>query len=84
MIRARLKVSVPNRSVSKSLVQALEPDNMKMARLEIVGRVLRRSVEFRMTFQGKIETFIFTLDDMLQCLQAAKRTLDSIARKNME
>ncbi len=84
MIRAKLKLSLPSRAVSKCLVDAVAPDNMRMPGLKIVGRAESRFAEFRMTFGGRIETFIFTLDDMLQCLQTAKKTLDSIARENME
>ena len=83
MIRARLKVVVSDRSVSRSLVQAVGPDNVSMAGLQIFGRALRRSAEFRMAFDGRVETFILTLDDMLQCLQAAEKTLDRIARGNL-
>jgi len=36
-----------------------------------------------MVCDGKIETFISTLDDMLACLQAAKGTLNRI-NKDME
>lgn len=84
MIRAKLRLSVPNRSISKSLLDAVGPDNTKMPGLNVIGSAKPRVAEFQIIFDGRIETFIFTLDDMLQCLQAAKRTLDKIARENME
>ncbi len=84
MIRAKLKLSVPSSSISKSLVDSVAPDNTKMPGLNVIGRAEPRFAEFRITFDGRIETFIFTLNDMLQCLQAAKRTLDSMPRENME
>jgi hypothetical protein len=84
LIKAKLRVRVPNRISAKSLIHALKPDNFKMAGLTVVGRTKLGYTIFGVEFQGEIETFIFTLDDMLRCLQAAKATLDSIARKELE
>ncbi len=84
MIRARLGLSVSNVRISKSLVQAVAPDNRKLAGLEISGRANPRSVVFNLTYEGRVETFIFTLDDLLRCLQAARETLDTIHRKKLE
>ncbi len=84
MIQARLELRVPNRRLSKSLERALRPDSAKMAGLNIIGRPNQRSVVFDMTFQGRVETFIFTLDDMIRCLQAARETLDTIHREKLE
>ncbi len=84
MIRARLELKVLNRMVSKSLERAVRPDNVNMEGLKVSGGTNQRSVVFNMTFHGRVETFIFTLDDMLRCLQAAKETLDTFQRKKLE
>jgi hypothetical protein len=50
-----------------------------MKGLTVKGEALDRSASFSLEFGGKIETFIFTLDDLLRCLQAAKETLTKIS-----
>ena len=80
MIRAQLKLGVPDNEASKSLVQAVQPDNLAIAGLEVTGTLGRRSVAFSLAYRGRIETFIFTLDDMLRCLQAAKETIESVTK----
>lgn len=83
MIRARLKIATSSKKVSQSLVRAVEPDNLKMKGLRVDGRATPASAEFLMVCDGKIETFISTLDDMLACLLAAKGTLNRL-NKDME
>ncbi len=84
MIRARLALNVANARISKSLVQALEPDNIKMPGLDVSREANQHSAVFKLTYQGKIETFIFTLDDLLGCLHAARETLDTLREKELE
>jgi len=83
MIRARLEIATSSKKVSQSLVKAVEPDNLHMKGLRVDGRATSGSAEFLMVCDGKIETFISTLDDMLACLQAARGTLNRI-NKDME
>ena len=83
MIKARLKIATSSKKVSQSLVRAVKPDNLEMKGLRVDGRATPTSAEFSIVCDGKIETFIFTLDDMLVCLQAARGTLNRITR-NME
>lgn len=84
MIRARVTVRLTNRAISRSLVLAVKPDNLKMEGLSVVGKTNRTGAQFRLAFDGKVETFIFTLDDLLRCIQAAKEALDSISGKRPE
>jgi len=84
MIRARLALNVANARISKSLVQALEPDNIKMPGLDVSREANQYSAVFKLTYEGKIETFIFTLDDLLGCLHAARETLDTLREKELE
>ena len=79
MIRADIKISTPNKATSRSLVASVQPDNLNMKGLIVKGKALDRSASFRLEFDGKIETFIFTLDDLLRCLQAAKETLEKVS-----
>ncbi len=79
MIRAEIKIATPNRATSRLLVESVQPDNLNMKGLKVKGRALDRSASFSLEFGGKIETFIFTLDDLLRCLQAAKETLEKVS-----
>ncbi len=79
MIRANIKISTPNKATSRSLVASVQPDNLNMKGLKVKGKALGYSASFTLEFGGKIETFIFTLDDLLRCLQAAKETLEKVS-----
>ncbi|TMI44691.1 hypothetical protein E6H19_07035 [Candidatus Bathyarchaeota archaeon] len=79
MIRAQIKIPTPNKATSRSLVESVQPDNLKMKGLRVKGKTLGRTASFTLEFGGKIETFIFTLDDLLRCLQAARETLTKVS-----
>jgi hypothetical protein len=83
MIEARLVLAVQNRETARSLIKAIEPDN-KVSHLKIIGSSKAGSLAFRLKFDGGIETFISTVDDMLRCLQAAMETLDTIEKREPE
>ena len=79
MITAQIKISTPNKTTSRSLVASVQPDNLNMKGLIVKGKALDHSASFSLEFGGKIETFIFTLDDLLRCLQAARETLGKVS-----
>ena len=79
MITAQIRISTKNKATSRSLVESVQPDNLKMKGLNVKGKALDRSASFSLEFDGKIETFIFTLDDLLRCLHAAKETLEKVS-----
>jgi hypothetical protein len=79
VITAQMKISTSDKATSKSLVASVQPDNLNMKGLKVKGKALDRSASFSLEFGGKIETFIFTLDDLLRCLQAAKETLEKVS-----
>ncbi len=81
MIRAKLRLGTPSVRASESLVRSVEADNA-MPGLTIAGRAARWDATFKVLFDGKIETFISTLDDLVQCLQAAEGTLNSVSKRN--
>jgi hypothetical protein len=79
VIRAQIRISTPNKATSKSLIASVQPDNLNMKGLRVKGKALDHSASLTLEFAGKIETFIFTLDDLLRCLQAAKETLEKVS-----
>ncbi len=83
MIRARLGIAVKNHQTANSLMKAVEPDN-QVPHLQITGQPEPGSLVLDIQFDGTVETFIFTLDDMLACLQAAMETLSNIRMEDMD
>jgi len=81
MIEARIRIQSANQRISNSIIECLKPDNTEMKDLSITPKATRNSVSFSMAYEGRIETFISTLDDLLGCIQAANATL-GIIRKN--
>ncbi len=81
MIKAKIIIQTPSQRVSRSIVKCVEPDNMRMKGLLITSRASPDSALFQIKCEGRIETFISTLDDLLRCVQAANATL-GIIRNN--
>jgi hypothetical protein len=67
--------------MAKSIIECVEPDNAKMKGLTITSRAKPTIASFHISYTGRIETFISTLDDLLRCIQAANATLE-IIKKN--
>jgi len=79
LIRSSIKIPAPNKSVSRSIFASVQPDNVKLKGLRVRGRISTYNALFKLEFDGKIETFIFTLDDLLRCIQAAMETLELVS-----
>ena len=79
MITASIVIPTGNMASAKSLVESVQPDNLYMKGLTVRGTAREHDASFRLEFDGKVETFIFTLDDLLRCLQAARETLEKIS-----
>ena len=67
--------------MSKSIVDCVAPDNTGMKDLSIRSRATRSHAAFSISYQGRVETFISTLDDLLRCIQAADATLGIVKKK---
>ena len=81
MIRASVKIRTASHRAARTLVECVEPDNVKMNGLRITSRATVNNASFHISSAARIETFISTLDDLLRCIQAANATLGMI-RKN--
>jgi hypothetical protein len=78
MIRARLTLRVSSSAVSRSLAQSITPDNIGMKGLIVEPMTSPSAVKYVIKYDGKVETFISTVEDMLRCIQAASVTLKKI------
>ena len=81
MIRAKLRVSADNREMSRSIIECVKPDNVGMKGLEVSSRTTSKNAYLSLTFDGGIETFISSLDDLLRCIQAARATLKTLSKE---
>ncbi len=84
MITATVKVKVSDAAMARSLIKSVEPDNVNMKGLTVNGRASAKRASFNISYNGKIETFISTLEDMLRCIQAAEGILQKITKNKME
>src|SRR5207247_6060411 len=64
LIKARVSIRSRSTAMSKSIVKSLEPDNAEMKGLNILTRATANYVSFSIVFDGRIETFISTLDEI--------------------
>jgi len=84
MIRARLTLRVSSLAVSRSLAQSVTPDNVGMKGLTVQSKTSPSTVKYIIKHDGRIETFISTMEDMLRCIQAASVTLHKIGKQGKE
>ncbi len=81
MIRATVTVKVSDQQTAISIIRSTQPDNVKVKGLAVTARASRKRASFYISHDGRIETFISTLEDMLRCIQAAEGTLQEIVKK---
>ncbi len=84
MIRARLTLRVSSLAVSRSLAQSVTPDKVGMKGLTVESKTSPSTVKYIIKHDGRIETFISTMEDMLRCIQAASVTLHKIGKKGKD
>lgn len=84
MIKARLRLRVSSLAVSRSLARSVTPDNVGMKGLTVESRTSPSAVKYIIRHDGKIETFISSMEDMLRCIQAASVTLHKIGKPSKD
>jgi hypothetical protein len=61
---------------SKSIAEAVSPDNLQAPPgMKISTEAVGKRVKTKIEFDGRIETLLSTLDDLLACTQAAESIL---------
>ncbi len=75
-MRAEVVVDYADGRIAKAVAGALAPDNLKLSEgLAVVTRVVGDTVISRVELEGRIETLLATLDDLLACSLAAEIVL---------
>ncbi len=65
--------------ISKSIAKSIEPDNLLApSTVRIKTKRWRNVTATSITCSGSLETFIATIDDLLLCMDAARKTLEAI------
>lgn len=78
---AEIVLEYDDAKIAESIAKAVSPDNFKTPRrLSIKTMQKANKVSTQIRSQGKLSTFIATIDDLLFCISTAEKTLQ-ITRK---
>ncbi|MCS7386424.1 MAG: KEOPS complex subunit [Candidatus Methanomethylicota archaeon] len=74
---AFIRICYGDDEVAEAIACAVEPDNLQAPRgLAVAARKVDGEVEVEIECEGKVETLLQTLDDLLSCIQAAEKSLN--------
>jgi len=77
-MRAKVVCEYENNSISRAIAAALKPDNIQAPKnIKIATAARGRRVVTTFEMDGKIETLLATLDDLLSCTSTAESVLRS-------
>ncbi len=81
-LKATIKLECDDEPTAEALARAISPDNYKVP-LGLIVETQRQGkfVATEITFDGKLATFIATIDDLLSSLTTAEKTL-RVVRKS--
>lgn len=75
-MRAEVVCEYENNSISRAIAEALKPDNIQAPRgIKTATAARGRCVVTTLEMDGKIETLLATLDDLLSCTSTAESVL---------
>ena len=77
MLRAKITITLDSAREAESVASSLSPDN-KARGMKISTQATGRKVQTNISFNGRIQTMIATIDDLLKCTQTATKTLRKI------
>jgi len=76
-LRAEILCVYESERVARAIAEALTPDNLDLpAGLSVKTEAVGKSVQSKITLDGKIETLLNTLDDLLSCTQIAESAIE--------
>ena len=75
-MRARVVCAYESEDISKAIADALRPDSLRTPRgIKVITRARGERVVSIVELEGKIETLLATLDDLLACTSTAEGVL---------
>jgi hypothetical protein len=81
MIKAKIRVAADTLEMSRSIIRSVDPDNAGLNGLKVESRASSKNAYLSMSFDGSVETFISSLDDLLRCIQVARATLKTLSKE---
>jgi hypothetical protein len=75
-MKAKIVCTYENESTSRAIAAALSPDNIQLPRdIRVVTLARGRRVISEVEMEGRIETLLATLEDLLSCTSTAENVL---------
>lgn len=75
-MRAKVVCSYEKQDVAKAIAAAIQPDNLQAPKgVRVKTRMDDARVITSVEFDGRIETLLATLDDLLACISTAQSVL---------
>ena len=82
MLEATITLEYSEAKTAEAIANAVSPDNFKIPEGLAIKTVRKaNSVLTEIKTEGKLATFIATIDDLLFCFSVAERTLHALTRK---
>lgn len=83
-MEAEITIEYETEKIAEAIAKAVSPDNFKTPRgLVIVTTQRANSVLTRIRSGGKFHTFIATIDDLLFCVSAAEKALQTAKKHRL-
>lgn len=81
-MEATIKLEYDDAKTAQSIAKAVSPDNLKAPPgLEVLTETNGNQVLTKISLDGKLATFIATIDDLLESISTAEKTLRIVRRK---
>ncbi len=81
-MKATITLEYDDAKIAAAIADAVSPDNFKTPLgLMVKTEHKSRQVITEITLEGKLATFIATLDDLLFCVSTAEKTLHVVRKK---
>jgi hypothetical protein len=75
-LEATIKLEYNDAKTAQSIANAVSPDNLKVPPgLKVTTQTVCNQVLTKITLDGKLATFIATIDDLLESVSTAEKTL---------
>jgi hypothetical protein len=80
-LEAEVTLEYTDEKTAEAIASAVSPDNVRVPRGLLIRTVKEdRRVVTRIEYEGKLSTFIATVDDLLFCAATAEKTLQTTKR----
>ena len=84
-MEATIKLEYSNPKTADAIADAVSPDNFKTPTgLTIKTEIKNSQVVTEMKAEGKLSTFIATIDDLLFCVSTAEKTLRTVTKASLK